>query len=97
MLLTEFYIYDDMATKEEKCRAVLNQLRTAERVEASCMCYAASKEMARTLVSMDTARIIAMIEVHAFFLRVYRADLNGFRFGAVINDVAEKMNRNQND
>lgn len=90
-----FNPYDDMTTKTEKAKQVLQKLEKSERVEASCLNHESAIEMAKLLQSLDEKRYIAMIEVHGYFLRVYRADLNGFRFGAVICDLMEKFNANQ--
>lgn len=97
MQLIRFNLYDDMDTKKEKAMEVFNKLRTLERVEASALCPASAMEMAKLLVQLDSKRVIAMIEVHGFFLRIYRADLDGFRFGAVINDVRGRISGSQND
>lgn len=95
MQLMTFNPYDDMATKTEKAKQVLQKLEKSERVEASCLNHESALEMAKLLQSLDERRYIAMIEVHGYFLRVYRADLNGFRFGAMIYDLMEKFNANQ--
>lgn len=90
-----FNPYDDMATKTEKAKQVLQKLEKSERVEASCLNHESALELAKLLQSLDERRYIAMIEVHGYFLRVYRADLNGFRFGAVIYDLMEKFKASQ--
>lgn len=90
-----FNPYDDMTTKTEKAKQVLQKLEKSERVETSCLNHESALEMAKLLQSLDEGRYIAMIEVHGYFLRIYRADLNGFRFGAVIYDLMEKFKANQ--
>lgn len=96
MTPTLYSTFDDTMKKTCIALDVLKRLEDLKIVEHPCRDYSSAKDLSSLLVSLDTENNIQLIEIYSTFIRVYRTEQTGFRFGAVIHDIIKNPRYRQN-